>query len=565
MCLALLKKDLTFLFRKDNNQKGLWSLIGTLFSNIVLIVFISAIFYFVLIKVSNISNGTNELLGNAGTSLFILVLFFMSLIYIFTYTSKMINLIYQDDDKFLIRPLPIKTKDIVFSKIISIYFKLFSEYGWFLIGFFIVYGIIYHCGPGFFILNIFMSFIYPFFILFFSSLLSRPLRQFFVFCKNKSYLSIILSVIVALIVGIIYFYIIIGIIKIISNKEINSIFSITNLNILSNLVYFAFPINGFFTLSLGKPDIFLLILSLVFLSLSIILTFIVINRNFLRFRSEDQKSLKFLNNNKEFRFYSFPFLFKEIKRIIRSTDKIFGFFSLIVLVPFFSYLFGNLVNEVFIAFDLDSIKDIDMLVNTGIDYALAVIIANIPYYKVILSFSLLTLFTALLYSPGDDLFEGEKNSFKTIITLPKSLEKQVGNKISQGVFFSFLSILISSIILGLTGIFTRWITLMYFFFCLFFTWAGYLYSEANGIERIGEEKESTLAVIFILLASVVSIVIYVLLFNAFNFKNETKVFLVLAIEIVIGIALLGYSIFNISHSIKRFRRRILEDGVTEYL
>jgi hypothetical protein len=485
--------------------------------NIILVGFLSYLLYFLLNKIKQIGDGTNNPFGNADAAIFALALALTQITYFIIYLPLTMKILYEEDEKLSIRPLPIPLKTLQLSKLTGLYIKSLTDFGLMEFGFFVAFFFVRQESLLFLVLALFAVILSAALLLFFDVLFSYPFKRVSDRLNENTVVLLVVSILISVGIGTLYFYLLIGIINIISSQNINNVFSVESLKVFTSLATYLFPVDGFISLVLLRGNPFIIILSILIPLLSIPGS-LFISKTYakMNFKNGDKSSKGVIISaeKQELKPVKHPLLFKELRRIIRSSKKTFSYFALLILVPMFSFYSAFLINQVFILFGLNTVRSAQSLIDSGASPLLATFISFIPSYRVPLIIFLVTLFTSLIYSPGDEVLSGEENALGTLLTLPLSFHQQLVLKFKEGIFFSGLTSLITSLILLISSIFNPVAALFFFLLNSLFTWSGYLFSEAQGIKNLGLSKESSLGLIYIFLGSLFLLLFSLLLINA---------------------------------------------------
>lgn len=266
---TLLKKELRFITRSSKKSGEPLGLLVDVLLNVLLVGVLSYILFFLLNKIKQIGDGTTNPFGNADAAVFALAIAFVQITYFIIYLPLTTKILYEEDEKLSIRPLPIPLKTLQLSKLGALFIKFLTDFGLMEFGFFVAFFFVRQESPLFLVLALFAVILSTAFLLFFDVLLSYPFKKVSDYLNEKTLVLLLVSILLSIGIGTLYFYLLIGIINIISSQNINNVFSVESLKTFTAIATYLFPVDGFISLVLLRGNPFIVGLSVLMSLLSI--------------------------------------------------------------------------------------------------------------------------------------------------------------------------------------------------------------------------------------------------------------------------------------------------------
>ena len=187
-------KTLTAMQLKNRKNRKDKTKSGTSISIIVqvaLCILIIVALYFVLNYVKGLA------ILPIDENFFIFLLFITQAISVIACVFGLTNVLYMEKDNTVIFSLPARPAEIFISKLTVFYITEFKRNLFFLVPFFIAFGIVLNLGVGFYISIIFMTFLLPFIPVLIGAIVSLPLMYIKKLLKKVPILNVILALIIA--------------------------------------------------------------------------------------------------------------------------------------------------------------------------------------------------------------------------------------------------------------------------------------------------------------------------------------------------------------------------------
>ncbi len=542
MIAALIKKDLLSL--EGRRKPGHFDWLSFLI-NLLIIAFLATVFSVLLLKVHAIKGNADNPFAYADASFLSIALFATTIGYGIFLSPKASHLLFNKRERKLINPLPIPFKDLFLAKLGALLAKAIADYFLLAYAFFLAFGIINEVGVAYYFLSLLSSLLLSVFVAFLAVLLSYPARIIGSFFRSHLLIEVIAVIVLASLIGVLYFFFVRYAADIVAANQVSSILNVEAMGVLSNVARFLIPTSAFIELSILNFDLasFIpgIILFLVGLSL---LPFLV--HLYLRVETDDQPS------KRKSSALAKTYAGKEFIRVSRGGNLVFSYLSLLVLVPLFAYFFAFLLNSVFDSLGFDSLS-----FPSTANYLLDLILASLPQFIVPLTNTLLFLFIPLCFYSSTHFFDGEAQSFKVLMSLPKSMKKQLNAKLMFGYLSLTCSVLISSIVLFGAGLLDFADSISFLLVASFLSSASFLFGKANELRYLSGAKSngySPLAIVVLaLLYLVLDLLCLLFLPNILGLGR-------LVIEPVLFGLLFILALFAYFGDRKRFIKTIEENG-----
>ena len=583
MIISLIKNELKNIFINSSDiikYKDKLSLYLNIFIQILVNIVISIIFslisFFIFNKYKEYS--INE--SNLTKIFYILIIAILSIFYIIITINTLSKIIYKNNEKKLFLPLPISLKNRYISKLLAVYIKLISDYS--LMFFSISLALLFtlfksNLNNSLIYLSIFfstlISLFLPFFIIGISFIFVRINVKVNEIIKSKNILTSIITLFLIILIGLIYYFLLTILIKLMGDDSLNILFSGQNIIFLGKLVNYLYPFNfiyeaiSFSSFSILNLFIFIFIFIISFL---LIILFSYFNNYCYKkdniYLDLNNNKKKYQNNNKkEYKFYSFPLLIKEFISSLRNGEHYYSYISLIIIIPLFSILFILFINNIFNIYSSFFIKDPSYLYSLNLPYFIALLIYNFPSYKLLIIVAFISFFISMMFSFNLSLFKNEESSFLIYLSFPLNINYIVISKLIFLLSSLFISLIILSLGLTIFNVLSFIESIILLIFTFIFTLSSIFYSFSYNLKDLKKDESlsnSLLSLIFLIiyiLSSILLIIIFTSLDQNITYENlEIYTFL---ITLILFILLFIYTIYLFKKNLKRFEIKIKSNGV----
>ncbi len=582
MIISLIKNELKNIFINSSDiikYKDKLSLYLNIFIQILVNIVISIIFslisFFIFNKYKEYS--INEY--NLTKIFYILIIAILSIFYIFITINTLSKIIYKNNEKKLFLPLPISLKNRYISKLLAVYIKLISDYSliFFSISLALIFTLFTSLNNSLIYLSIFFSFLISLFlptlIIGISFIFVRINVKVNEIIKSKNILTSIITLFLIILIGLIYYFLLTILIKLMGDDSLNILFSGQNIIFLGKLVNYLYPFNfiyeaiSFSSFSILNLFIFIFIFIISFL---LIILFSYFNNYCYKkdniYLDLNNNKKKYQNNNKkEYKFYSFPLLIKEFISSLRNGEHYYSYISLIIIIPLFSILFILFINNIFKIYSSFFIKDPSYLYSLDLPYFIALLIYNFPSYKLLIIVAFISFFISMMFSFNLSLFKNEESSFLIYLSFPLNINYIVISKLIFLLSSLFISLIILFLGLTIFNILSFIESIILLIFTFIFTLSSIFYSFSYNLKDLKKDESlsnSLLSLIFLIiyiLSSILLIIIFTSLDQNITYENlEIYTFL---ITLILFILLFIYTIYLFKKNLKRFEIKIKSNGV----
>ena len=438
--LNLLSKDFKLLFRREGTRtkKIITALMETVM--IAFIVAVETVLFSMILKKINHYN-------QAPKAFLTVFLACVSIIMIVLGITRASKLFFNDKDTSQLINHPIGNDQIILSKLLILFIMHYASSLLLVYPLFVSYGLMMGKTVWFYYIVLF----YPFFSFFFevgiSLFLVYPYKLVRDYLKKHLVLEFISSVLMMVILVFIYSKILNVFMQLVTNNNLNIIFSTKNIEGILRLRQHLVPVN-FLT------DIFIYgfsngFWSLICISLGIFIlgtTISVLSYSKLRSIKFDEKKHK--NKKVKVRNIEKALLRKEFLLLFKDSNYLFSFTGLLITQPILMYLVVGALNKIF---------------NTG---QFLYYTSMLPAFVPLLDVYIIILFTVIISSGANQYITMEEKTIKIIKTIPVSYRKQLAIKVFIPLLFSFISLAASLSVLVILEVIT--VTTFIFSFVLSF-------------------------------------------------------------------------------------------------
>ena len=432
--LGLLSKDFKIIFAKQGSKKQ--RILATLSEIILLVLFVGLetfIFTALLNKIKSFNNGPSALLT--------IFLACISLGMIVLNTLRANKLFFNQKDILQLTQHPISNESIIVSKLVLMFLMHYLTSIVFIYPLFISYGLIISKSMWFYYIVIFYPFISFLFEGGMSLLLVYPFKLLKDVLAKHIVVEFVSSIVLMAVLGTGYGLVLRVFTNLVSDNNINLLFTVENINRIQAFSKYIVPINfliELFVNSTSNSFLPLITISLGIFLVGLIVSIVAYNyfRNYVVYGLANKKEhkVKLLSVKKQL-------LKKEFMLLFKNQNYIFSFTGLLFIQPLLMYLVVSSVNTIF---------------NNGTYlYYLKVVPAFLPLMDILL----ILLFTVLVSSGANSYIRSEEKTMKIIKSIPVNYKTQIGIKVIIPFLFSLSSLVISLIVLVSTGA-IRWDTFL---------------------------------------------------------------------------------------------------------
>jgi hypothetical protein len=427
MVLTLLVKDFRLLFHTEKK------LSGRIISFIVAFLFVASfvaievyLFTTILKKIGNFNQAQN-----AFTNLF---LFVISMLLIVSDLLSAYKLFFNKKDIEQLSTKPIPNSEIILSKLIFMFSTHYFTSLIFTYPIFVSYGIIGAKTMSFFYLGLFYPMVSFLFIGGCALLLVYPFLLLKKYLDKHYILRFIVSAFLMLIVTFLYSKVLNIFIEIIAGGNINSLFTTDSINKIIDLQKYQVPLSFltevFLENNLRHLFPYLAIAGGIFiLGLSITIFAFNYTRNFSVNINTKPKKYSFKVKNVER-----ALIKKELIMFVKNPTYMTTFTSLLIVEPVLSYLVLKALTTIF---------------RSGV---FAYYITMVPTFLDGLVILVMILFNLIISQGASNYIQMETKTIKIIKTIPVNSTRQIVLKVSIPTILSVFAMLVSNLLLLITGI-----------------------------------------------------------------------------------------------------------------
>ena len=435
--LTLLVKDFKLMFAKDESAaKRLLSIILRVLVLGIVVAVELFLFTAILDKIGHYSRAPRAFMV-----LFLLVVtVFMTVSSIFQAKKLFFN--ERDINQLAIHPITNSMQ--VFSKLVLLFLVHYASSFIFVFPLFVAYGSMFGRSMMFYYMALFYpaaSFVFEVGI---ALVFVYPVWYILQYLRKHVLLEFSLSV--ALLFGLSWIYstVLGAFVDLVANNEVNTLLSTESIDTLVEIEQYFVPLNYLFDVFVdGRRGQILNYISFSGAIFIIGLTLTIITFHRVRNISSDAK-LTAPKVRYKLRSVSFSLVKKELALITRNPDYIFSFSGLLIVQPFLLYLVIVAMNAVFSSGTL--------LYYTSL----------FPNFVSVVDVFIVMMFTTIISAGANQYISMEERTVKNLKTIPVSYKKQLYVKMLIPMTLSATSLLISVLVLWISGVFTV-ITALYAF------------------------------------------------------------------------------------------------------
>ena len=421
--LNLLMKDFKLMFASESNIKK--RVVSILFSVFIFIAFVfveTFVFITIIQKIKNHQNAPSTFM-----SIFLSI---VSAIMVLLAIMQARKLFFNKKDIEQLTIHPVKSNQIILSKIIMLFFSQYVLGFSFTFPLFVAYGVIFHKFASFFYLALFYPMLSFIFEVGLALLLVYPFHLCIDFLKKHLVIQFIVSVVIILGFCIIYGAALNIFMNLVAKNQIDQILNVTSIDKLIAIKKWLIPMNFLADLFiLGQPLKFVFYLLVALGVFTLGLSVCLVSYNYFR-NVNIQKRVK-TNKVHKFRFSkpTTALIKKETILLFKNSNYIFSFTGLLIMQPFLMYLVISSMNTIF---------------TTGL---FAYYLSFMPSFLPMIDLLLIILFSLIISQGANRFLESENKNVRLMKTIPVRFKRQLYVKTFIPFMFSVVSLLISVLVL----------------------------------------------------------------------------------------------------------------------
>ena len=424
--LTLLAKDFKLMFGKDKSL--LKRIISLLFSVIFIGCFVGIevfLFTTILKKI--------ETFNNASSAFIALFLFIISVIVTLSSLMNATKLFFNEKDIEQLSIHPVSNSSIIISKLLFLFVTHYVTCFIFVYPLFIAYGSLYTMTIRFYYLGLFYPVLSFFFEMGVALFFVYPLWIGKKWLKKRILINFLLNTILLFVGCFIYSKVLNLFIEIVAGGGINNLFTTDTIGFLVKLKQYLYPTRFLTDILFGRNSkMFMpylgIALGIFILGVSIVIFAFNNVRNISIDSKNKQKDVTF----KETKVWK-ALVKKEIILLTKNADYTFSFTGLLLVQPFLTYLVIKALNTIF---------------TTGV---FSYYISVVPNFIPLMDALIIMLFSVIISQGANSYIQMEKRTIKVMKTIPVSYFKQLFIKVSIPFLMSFASLLISLLVLLISG------------------------------------------------------------------------------------------------------------------
>ena len=565
----IIKKEMITLFRSNHISKGkqLGSLLMTIFFNLAFLSFVLGLFILFYNKTNNIisTNGVP-----APLLVFILFMAIVVVSYILFFTNSFSNTLYNRDDRFILRVMPLKETEILLPKLGAAYIKLLSTFGLLFLSLLITFGLLVINNPcgyitiswWYWLVSILATLVVPIIIMFFAAILSYPFHLLKEFIGRHPVIQIIVSIVLITLLSLAYFFIIHLFATLVRTDSLVEILRPSNCDMMYNIAQFLIPVYSLIAaLVVPNQGIQILYFIIFFLVSLGSLYFIVLAyyRNYVKV--DDKFSVIKIQ---EPTLSKYPLLKKDFKLMFRNTSGSVSFIVLAFTSAIFSTFLAYFVGSIFDTYGLNKTNPSE-LVNSEFDL---LNIAPQLYFPLIVLF--VTLAISVIFASETKLFLKEKRTVSVILTMPQAFKKQILSKMFLNLVLLLIVNVLVFILVASIGILPIVDALILFTISLFVTFSSFLLGVSHTLSVTKSLSATSdianvsnfnfvISIIFPIVAFIITGGLVVGAYYLGLLSSMSPTIIYLLVVLITGV-ILAFSIYLFIRRSKRFSK-FLSEGV----
>lgn len=425
--LTLLVKDFKLMFIKEKSVSK--RIVSAIFSLLFLAAFLVVEIFLFTAILNKIKNFTG-----AAPAFMTLFLFVISMLMIIMSVFQAKKLFFDEKDIEQLSSYPVSNSQIILSKLLFLFLLHYATSFVFVYPLFIAYASIFPKGLLFYYIALFYPVLTFIFEMGVALILVYPVKLILQWFKKHVIFEFIAIVVILLGVTYLYSQVLNVFISLVANNNINSLF---NAETIAGFIQFranALPINFLSDVFLAGST------SAVLPYLCITLGIFILGISLTIFAFHYVRSVSYTAKSKtkkrEYKKHSVTYALvkKEVSLLVKDSDYIFSFTGLLIIQPFLLYLVISAINVIF---------------NSG---TFRYYLILVPNFIGIIDVLIIMMFTLIINQGANRYISMEKHTIKNMKTIPVSFRKQLTIKMMIPFSLSFVSLLISLLVLLFTSV-----------------------------------------------------------------------------------------------------------------
>lgn len=425
--LTLLIKDFRLMFSKERSNAK--SVVRAIFSVLFVLCFVAIeIFLFstLLKKIENFSD--------APITFTLIFLFVISVFMTVSAVFQAKKLFFNEQDIQQLANHPVENSKMILSKLIFLVAIHYATSMLFEYPIFVAYGSIYSKPMMFYYTSLFYPLVASIFEIGVGLLLVYPVRMLLEYLKKHVVLEFILAV--ALIFGLIipYSQVLNMFVNLVANNEMTLLFTEENMAAMAKFGNYAIPVNflvDFFILKKSSAIFTYIAIAGGIFVLGLSITIYTFHRVRNIATTSKPKKLKFAYKKRS---QLYGLAKKEIILLTKNPDYIFSFSGLLIVQPFLLYLIVLAMNAIFSS-------------GTFLYYT-----SLFPNFVALIDVFLVIMITLIINSGANQYISMEERTIKNLKTIPVDYRLQLVVKVLLPFTLSCASLLISVLVLLISGV-----------------------------------------------------------------------------------------------------------------
>ena len=427
----LFKKDAIEKISRENRRKDLLGF----FTSLILLIVIYGVFVYVFSKFAKIYLETD--FGDVGSRVNRLYEFFtvcFSIVFIVNVivgVKKMYSVLTNAKDTDVLIYQPVNTGSIFVYKLLKVYISQFISTLFIIVPVAIVMDIVSGLvgGVGYYLLVALSVFLLPLITTAIASLLSVPYMAFIKRISSKFIILLFIYIVIVAAGFLLYGSFLKLLSDLVRNGNLKYVFELDTVNLIGKITNYLYPSKFFTNILLGDSALLSAFAIFSISALAVILSYFILKKIYIKnIQDQLEGNSAVYKNNSKLKMHSpvSALLYKEFVMVLRTPTYAFQYFAMAIVMPFMVYT---------CAFLLESMLATLTVINCN--YALAIFVVSM--------FSILTnnFCTTNISRDG--------KMFALLKTLPVTIHKIIGVKLLFCSLVSFVSVLISSLVLFITG------------------------------------------------------------------------------------------------------------------
>lgn len=427
--LTLLFKDFKLMFRQDKK------LSAKIMSLVVTALFIAAFVALEVFLFTTILGKIKDFVG-APMAFLNLFMFIISLMLIISGVFNANKLFFNEKDIEQLSVHPVSNSSVILSKLVFLLIQHYITSLMFVYPIIIAYGKFAGKGILYYYLGLFyplLSFIFEIGV---ALILVYPFWLLKQFLKKHLIIQYVLNIVLLFVGCFLYAKVLNVFIEIVAGNNLLALFTTTSINKLIEMEKFEIPINFLIEVFVQRRT------SSLFPYITIALGILIIGLTVTIFAFNYVRNISISNAHKEQKQDYKPLsivktlIKKEVTLLTKNADYTLSFTGLLIVQPFLAYMVITALNTIF---------------SSGVfSYYISVVPNFIPLMDILI----MMLFTVIISQGANSYIQMEKRTIKVMKTIPVKYSTQLLIKVLIPFVLSTVSLLITMLILLITGLIT---------------------------------------------------------------------------------------------------------------